>query len=248
MSGLSFLRFSPARARDSHGFTLVELLVVVAILGLLLAGLASFAISTMRATQKVDVRTTDHSNAQLAMVVLGRDVRAAVAPIPSEQPSFLIAKPNEAEFTANIGSITRPAEINLSIDEGNRLVETAIEPTGSVVNDDLEWDEADRSTRYVASFLLNDPDVEPLLRYYRVDRGDPDDPDDPGDPLELTELVPDLVAYPDRGLSTRDRCDIGVVQLTLAVGSDPSGRTERFLLTNEIRLPNSPAPTCPSED
>lgn len=239
---------SERRPSGDDGLTLVELIVVVAILGLLMAGLVGFVISTMQATQAVDVRTTDHSNAQLAMVVLSRDIRAAVAPTPAEQPVFLITKPNEAEFTSNIGSIVRPAWINLSIDDQSRLVETAIEPTGSVGDGDLEWDPADLNTRYVAAFLLNDTVDEPLLRYYEVEYQEPANEGEAPPPPELTELVPDLDAYPDTGLSLSDRCKIGMVELTLAVGSDPSQRTERFLLSNEIRLPNSPAPTCPVED
>lgn len=234
------------RRRDEGGFTLVELIVVIGIVGILLAGLFTFAISTLQVTQRVDVRTTDHSNAQLAMVVLGRDIRAAVAPEPAVEAAFLVTKPNEAEFTANIDSIVRPARISIGIDGASRLLETSIEPTGSIVSEDLAWDPDDSEVRYVASFLSNEEAGEPVFRYFAVDRGDPDDPDDDGDPLALTELVPDLDAHPDTGLSVADRCEIAVVQLNLVVSSDPSGRTGQFLVSNEVRLPNSPPPTCPT--
>lgn len=238
-----------SRRRDGEaGLTLVELMVVLVIAGIVLSGLTTFFVGTLRAAQRVDVRTTDHSNAQLAMVVLSRDVRAAVAPRPSEQPAFLSATPYQARFTSNIGSIVRPALIDMSIDADSRLLETSVEPTGSVVNDDLDWDADDAETRYVASFVLNEQEARPMFRYFAVDLGDPDDEDDTGDPLALTELVPDLDAHPGTGLSVQDRCSIAVVELTLVVGSDPSGRTGSFELVNEIRLPNSPPPTCPTED
>lgn len=210
-----------------EGLSLVELMVAMTIAAVLLSGLTAFFIGSIRAAGRVDTQTTDQGNARIAMSVLSRDIRAAVSPRPSvRDPIFEVALPNEAHFYAAVGDGQRPIFVRMYIDADSRLVEDATPPaSGTLDGANLTWDpDNDAEIRYIASFVVNDA-AEPLFRYYRVDAG------------QLIEMVPDT-ANPT-GLTLVQRQQIAAVELNVAIGSDPSQRTSRFLIRNVVRLPNA---------
>ncbi|MFP4148933.1 MAG: type II secretion system protein J [Nitriliruptoraceae bacterium] len=220
--------------RPADGFSLVELLVTIAILAVVLSGLTAGAISIYRASSFVDLSTTDQNEARTAISVLSRDIRAAAPVRPSTDPAFLVAQPNEAIFTANLNDSIRPRLVRFWIDEDRRLIEDATPPDpGTDPETGLDWDvENDAVVRYIAAFVVNDATL-PLFRYF----------DQNG--VELTYSESDACSGPDGGtvpppcLTAENRQRIALVELTLVVSSDPGDRVGEFTVTHRVRLPNA---------
>ena len=64
--------------RDQRGFTLVELLVVIAVLGLMLAGLLSVQMQGQQAYLIGSHRVEAQQNARIALELMARELRSAV--------------------------------------------------------------------------------------------------------------------------------------------------------------------------
>lgn len=218
--------------RDEAGLTLVEILVTMAILGVVLTALTAGAISMNRASYTTDLGTRNQNQARTAIAVLSRDIRAASPVRPSTQPAFLVARPNEANFTANLDDSTRPRLVRLFIDGDSRLVEDATPPDpASDPATGLTWDtDNDSVVRFIAAFVINDAGL-PLFRY--LDR----------DGTELPYST-SACAGPNGNvappcLETADLRRIATVELSLTVSSDPSDRVQPFTVAQRVRLPNA---------
>lgn len=218
--------------RDEAGVSLVEVLVTMTILGVVLSALTAGAISMNRASYSADLGTRNQNEARTAIAVLSRDIRAAAPVRPSTEPAFLVARPNEANFTANLDDSTRPRLVRLFIDGDSRLVEdaTPADPASDPATG-LTWDtDNDAVVRFIAAFVVNDASL-PLFRY--LDRNGAElpysasacsGPDGNVDPPCLTDS---------------DLRRVATVELSLTVSSDPSGRVQPFTVSHRVRLPNA---------
>lgn len=211
MSGLRRLH------HDQAGISVVELLVTVLIFSVVGVGLATSAISLTRATAKVDAMTTDQGSGRNAMAVLSRDLRAAVPIRRIEAPAFVDARTHGVEFTALLGSSTRPQLVRFYLDEDNRFVEDVTPSNGGTLEDGtLEYDTEDAVVRNITTYVVNRAD-EPIFRYWSGSE-------------ELSAGA--------SGLSDADRTRVTAVEVRLLLSSDPSGLTGRYEMQNRIRLPN----------
>lgn len=202
------------------GFTIIELVLVVVILGIVGTGLTAAAVSTLRAGQRVDVMTTDQGSARISVSVMTRDLRTAAPVQRTELPAIMIAERNRIEFTGFLGSSARPEKIRIYVDpEDGTIVEDTIAPNaGSFEGGDLDWDDADAEIRQLTSFYAN-RDGEPLFTYY----------DHNGDELD-----------PGTGRLTVEQArTISEVEIFLAVSSDPIDRVQRYVIQSRVRLPNA---------
>lgn len=71
------------RLRGEHGLTLVEMLTVLAMLGLVIAALTTILIAAMNAEQEMNRRFTSQINARLALDQLRREVHCASSVTPA---------------------------------------------------------------------------------------------------------------------------------------------------------------------
>ncbi|GIU95655.1 MAG: hypothetical protein KatS3mg012_2112 [Gaiellaceae bacterium] len=69
--------------RDEHGLTLVEMLTVIAMLGLVIAALATILVAAMNAEREMNRRFTSQINARLALDQLRREVHCATSVTPT---------------------------------------------------------------------------------------------------------------------------------------------------------------------
>src|SRR6476646_827608 len=69
----------PARMRNQDGFTLVELIIGVAIVGLLTTAMASALIVTLRTTGVTNKRMSESHDVQITSAYLANDVQSAAS-------------------------------------------------------------------------------------------------------------------------------------------------------------------------
>lgn len=88
-------------SKDSHGFTLVEMLVAIAITGLVMVGVMTFLVTSTVNNSVRGARADLLREAQLSLDVLGRDVRLSA----NSDPANRIEDPNspDAETTNGLG-------------------------------------------------------------------------------------------------------------------------------------------------
>jgi type II secretory pathway pseudopilin PulG len=114
-----------ARPRASHGedgITMVEMTVVVALLGLVLAMAMQGLISYQRAAGAADTRQQDLEEARTAMAVLTKDLRTAT--------ELTAATATDVTFTAllNTGSTAPANRVRLYVDSSGVLREAVTPP------------------------------------------------------------------------------------------------------------------------
>ena len=118
--GLMTDRLRPARGQA--GVTMVEMAVVIALLGLVLAMAMQGLISYQRATASADTRQQNLEEARNVMAVLTKDLRTA--------NGFTAATATDVTFTAllNIGATAPPNQVRLYVDGSGVLREAVTVP------------------------------------------------------------------------------------------------------------------------
>ena len=113
-------RLRPARGQD--GVTMVEMAVVIALLGLVLAMAMQGLVSYQRATASADTRQQNLEEARNVMAVLTKDLRTA--------NGFTAATATDVTFTAllNIGTTAPPNQVRLYVDGSGVLREAVTVP------------------------------------------------------------------------------------------------------------------------
>jgi type II secretory pathway pseudopilin PulG len=113
-------------ARGQAGITMVEMAVVVALLGLVLAMAMQGLVSYQRATGSADTRQRNLDEARTVMAVLTKDLRTATA-FTSASPG--VGAPTDVTFTAllNTGATAPPNQLRLWVDSGG-VVREAVTP------------------------------------------------------------------------------------------------------------------------
>ena len=109
------------RARGQAGVTMVEMAVVVALLGLVLAMAMQGLVAYQRATAAADTRQQNLEQARAVMAVLTKDLRTATA--------FTAATATDVTFTAllNIGSTAPANQVRLYVD-GSGVAREVVTP------------------------------------------------------------------------------------------------------------------------
>ena len=109
-------------ARGQAGVTMVEMAVVIALLGLVLAMAMQGLISYQRATASADTRQQNLEEARNVMAVLTKDLRTA--------NGFTAATATDVTFTAllNIGATAPPNQVRLYVDGSGVLREAVTVP------------------------------------------------------------------------------------------------------------------------
>ena len=111
------------RDEGQAGVTMVEMAVVVALLGLVLAMAMQGLVSYQRATASADTRQQNLEEARAVMAVLTKDLRTVT--------EFTAATTTDVTFTAllNIGSTAPPNQVRLYVDASGVLREVVTRPT-----------------------------------------------------------------------------------------------------------------------
>jgi type II secretory pathway pseudopilin PulG len=109
-------------ARDEAGVTMVEMAVVVALLGLVLAMAMQGLVAYQRAAAAADTRQQNLEEARSVMAVLTKDLRTAT--------EFSAATATDVTFTAllNVGSTAPPNQVRLYVDTNGVLREVVVPP------------------------------------------------------------------------------------------------------------------------
>ena len=109
-------------ARGQAGVTMVEMAVVIALLGLVLAMAMQGLVSYQRATAAADTRQQNLDEARNVMAVLTKDLRTAT--------SFSTLAGNDVTFTAllNTGATAPPNQVRLYVDANGILREVVTPP------------------------------------------------------------------------------------------------------------------------
>ena len=108
--------------RGQAGITVVEMTVVIALLGLVLAMAMQGLVSYQRATASADTRQQNLQEARAVMAVLTKDLRTATA--------FSAATATDVTFTAllNVGSTAPPNQVRVYADANGVLREVVTPP------------------------------------------------------------------------------------------------------------------------
>jgi prepilin-type N-terminal cleavage/methylation domain-containing protein len=210
--------------RDESGVTLAEMLVTLAILGVILTMASQSAFGLFRATSTVEERNVAADQSRLAVAATSRALRAA-APRPttggSTPPTFEVATTTQVRFYAALGSGTSaideeqrivPVRVEYRV-AGTQLLETVTDPVIDAAGE-VTYPGAGR-TRLVADHLRN-PVGDPVFTYRRAD----------GSALPLTPSAADMRA-------------IRSVGLTLIASRDATPRTPPQEVRTEVRIINA---------
>ena len=209
---------------SEDGFTLVELLVTVAILALVMGATTTAIISTQRTVRETDQRYTDLGEARVAMDAAGRLVRTAIRLNPRD-PAFVSAGPYALAFYANVDVATEdPKQVILQV-QGDDLIETVTE--GDIIAGVDANGEPRRNwraigtprTRTIARNLTNSAQGEPVFEYYAQGAAQP-------------------LATPGGTLPAPDQVDVRHVRIELRIDSDAAPGVRETVLVNRLRIPN----------
>lgn len=137
---------------DERGFTLVELLVVVVILGVVGAGVVSAIVTALRSSAETTARIEAQQELEIALQRVTREFRVA--------RSFEITKDFGTELGANIVRGGTPEQLIFFQLEPNLDDDGDEDNTNQLVMVD------DSGDRTLISLVANDEDFEPLFRYY----------------------------------------------------------------------------------
>ena len=168
------------RAREEHGTTLAELMIVVLLLGIVVAPAALFLISSQRNQRVVDESVRQQQEARIALDLFGRSMREASYPAGlnySQSSLFDAASDNDVTFYSDndndgvtervryylsgvsvLRKVTNPDCTQVPCSYGDTATVTTKTLLGSVRNTDL-------------TACSGQSGSKPLFTYYAVDKG-----------------------------------------------------------------------------
>lgn len=148
--------------RTDDGFTLVELLVTMLILGIFMAAVSAMFISSLGVTRTVQEATNNSQDVARAVETMNRTVTVAIAPSSSE-PAIKIADKNRIEFYANFQAgrtdLIGPTLFKYEFNSTKKCLEET--RTIAVKEKKLMWKQADAVTKCVVL-----TDTPPVFTYY----------------------------------------------------------------------------------
>lgn len=218
-------------ARDERGFGLTEFVVAVGLFSIM-ATLIVMAFSTFATTLTRDRSATSNTNvASMGMDELTRVIRSATS-IPvvnaDDLPPFAYANKEKLILYAFIdtdSATPKPVKVQFEVHPVSRdLVETrwAAHPKPGYPTY-WEFDSAPQSSRVIARQIVTPGTGEAFMFNYQEIGAD---------------LLPDDMSIPVGGISTANLNKIAVVEVTVKVQSDPTGRADPVTITNQVGIPN----------
>jgi type II secretory pathway pseudopilin PulG len=217
--------------KDQSGFGLAEFVVAVGLFAIL-ATLIVITFSNFTRTLTRDrVATTNTNIAAVAMDELTRVIRAATS-IPvynsaTDLPAFSYANKEKVILYAFIdtGSGTpKPIKVQFEVVSSRDLVETrwAAHPVPGHASY-WEFDSTAQSTRVIARKIVTPGSGEAFMFNYQSIGAD---------------LLPDDMTIPVGGIAAGNLQKIAVVEVTVKVQSDTTGRADPVTMTNQVGIPN----------
>ena len=217
--------------KDQTGFGLAEFVVAIGLFSIL-ATLIIITFSNFTRTLNVDRAATTNTNlASVAMDELTRVIRAATS-IPvyntaTDLPAFSYAHKEKVILYAFIdtGSGTpKPIKVQFEVVASRDLVETrwAAHPVSGHPTY-WEFDTTAQSTRVIARKIVTPGTGEDSLFNYQSIG---------------TDLLPDDMTIPTGGIAAANLSKIAVVEVTVKVQSDTTGKAAPVTMTNQVGIPN----------
>lgn len=153
----------PRHDRSDAGFTIVELLVTMLLIGIVSAVVAGVFQSSMRALNDNDTRLRSSQGAQVAMENMTRSLRNG-APVPTSTGADLgavsVAEPRR--ITVHSATAARPVRITYAVDADGRLTETRIQGTAGTGG--VTQFTSAPTTRVLLDGVVNTP-ADPVFTY-----------------------------------------------------------------------------------
>jgi prepilin-type N-terminal cleavage/methylation domain-containing protein len=209
------------RARGERGQSLFEVIIVVALLGVVLTMVYEGIDSATRAIGGTEKRLANLDEARVLMAVTTKDVRTATRLQAGTSP-FVLANTREVIFYANLnnngasGSVVDngPRMVRIYVDNNSELIEQVTTPDATSVAPAYTYNGAP-TNRYVGRFVANTAS-NPIFRYFDSNGAE-------------------LTAVP---LSATDRLAVDSVQITLSIKGTTTFTLATTTLMNTVRLPN----------
>jgi type II secretory pathway pseudopilin PulG len=218
-------------AKDESGFGLSEFVVAIGLFSIL-ATLIVVAFSTFTTTLTRDRAATTNTNvAAIGMDELTRVIRSATS-IPvvnaDDLPPFAYANKEKIILYAYIdtnAATPKPVKVQFEVNATTRdLVETrwAAHPKPGYPSY-WEFDTTPQSSRVIARKIVAPGTGQPFTFNYQEIGAD---------------LLPDDMTIPATGITAANLSKIAVVEVTVKVQSDPTGRAAPVTMTNQVGIPN----------
>jgi prepilin-type N-terminal cleavage/methylation domain-containing protein len=234
------------RARDEDGFSMVELLVVLIIAGIVLAGVATFMQVVMRQSMGTVQRTEATQRGRLVLDDVTRQLRSQVCidtDEVSEKVSLVSATPNSVKFYTDFSDGTKqPTMRQITFDPiGNTIKQTVWTATSLLGVVPTTWNTTSKTTTLLQNVTAyDDTPPTPFLRYFEYsDTGDPRTDDKP-------------LTVPATGLVAADLQDVARISIAMQVrpakakDNTISTRLEDsvHLRTSDPNVTDHPEPDC----
>lgn len=208
----------PQDRDGEQGFSLVELLVTMLVLGVVMAALTSSVVSIQRTAQRIDVRTDNVTSVRHALAVSSQLLRAASTTEGNAgEAAFRITRPGLAEFTALLEDLEQPHQVVLEMTTSGELWQRISAPV-EAQDGTVTFPTVTRQR-----LLATDLDVSSSqFTYYRRDEAGNDVP------------IATANGNPEREI----RRGIARVGIELRLSRDASGRVAGQTVTTDVRIPN----------
>ncbi|MDR6971507.1 type II secretion system protein [Leifsonia shinshuensis] len=213
--------------KADDGFTIAEMLVAMAILGLLLAMVAGFFSLTTKAFTQNQQIGGNAKSASNVMNEISRILRAATENPVSGQalndPAFVSATPESVTVYAYVNlasSLEQPVKVQFSLDAKRNVVETKY-AAYSISPGYWGFQTSPSSVRTLGGTVVTQTGSNPsLFTYLGVDGT--------------------AIAIPAGGYTTNNLRSIAAVRVTLTVSGTAAGNSSNVTLQNTVGLPNLP--------
>jgi prepilin-type N-terminal cleavage/methylation domain-containing protein len=207
--------------KDQAGFTLVELLVVVVILGAVSAGIYRALDNIQSTSSGAAERVINLDEGRVLMDTLTKDFRTATrltsTSLPMESADW-----QSATFYARLNTTGQPVRLHVSLDAEGRLQEQITDPVcavGTTPCPDDQWTyPGPARTRIVGRWV--DKTIA-VFKYYDIDGN---------------QIVPS--PSQSSSLSTLQKSAVRAVEITLKIRRTPNIGATPTTLINRVRLPN----------
>jgi len=226
------VRARAEKANDDRGFTLVELVVAIALLGLILAMVGGFfvmttqLVSTTRTTSESTGTASNALNEISAVIRSGTDNPVLATPLAD--PAFVAATGESItmysyvdSYTAAGSTVLRPQRVQFSLTSDRRVRERRWLPSSSADGNFIfpAMDAAPSRDRIIGGPLAATPAGSAALFVFVNSAG-----------LAMTPPV--------TGFTQTQLRSIASVTVTVRVGGSGAQRDNTVLLQNSVRLPN----------